>query len=67
VLTRAGRARSELPAELLVCWNDRKYCPYAYRIEFAKDGSAAHYAILHDLKANSVVTVELEKVTAPTT
>lgn len=38
------------------------YYPYAYKLTFDSTSKAVHTAILHDLNANSIIEVPLERV-----
>lgn len=51
-----------VPERLLVTVDGIKYYPEAYELGFNRDGSVRHTAIVHDLKANSILSVPLEKV-----
>ena len=52
---------SRPPQELLVTYDGSTYYPFYFEMRFKKGG---HYdvAVLHDLKANSIVHVPLEDV-----
>ena len=52
----------DVPERLQVLYDGIKYYPYAYELSFFPDGSVRHIAVLHDLKANSIHSVPLEKV-----
>lgn len=54
--------KQNVPDELKVIHNGIEYYPTAYELSFDK-GQPVHTAILHDLKANSIVNVDLERVT----
>lgn len=51
-----------VPERLLVTVDGIKYYPEAYELGFNPDGSVRHIAIVHDLKANSILSAPLEKV-----
>lgn len=51
-----------LPSDCLVEYDGITYYPQTYQLSFSK-GEAVHTAILHDLKANSVMRCPLNKVT----
>ena len=50
-----------LPNELFVSVEGKFYHPLKYTLGF-ENGTPVHIAVLHDLKANSIIEVELEKV-----
>ena len=50
-----------IPSDCLVEYDGVTYYPQSYQLSFDK-GEAIHTAILHDLKANSVMRCPLEKV-----
>ena len=54
--------KENVPNELMVVYNGIKYYPVAYELSFDK-GQPVHTAILHDLKANSIMNADLGKVT----
>lgn len=51
-----------VPEKLRVTVDGIEYYPEAYELGFNPDGSVRHTAIVHDLKANSILSVPLEKV-----
>lgn len=51
-----------VPERLLVTVDGIKYYPEAYELGFNRDGSVRHIAIVHDLKANAILSAPLEKV-----
>lgn len=53
--------KENVPDELKVIHNGIEYYPTAYELSFDK-GQPVHTAILHDLKANSIMNANLEKV-----
>lgn len=53
--------KTEIPPELTVLYEGIQFYPIAYEMSF-KDGISQHTAILHDMKAHSIVKVDLEKV-----
>ena len=55
--------KQNVPDELMVVYNEIKYYPVAYELSFDDKGNVKHTAILHDLKANSIMNVDLGKVT----
>lgn len=50
-----------IPDDCLVEYDGITYYPQAYELSFIK-GTTVHSAILHDLKANSVMRCPLESV-----
>ena len=54
--------KENVPDELTVVYNDIKYYPVAYELSFDDKGNIRHTAILHDLKANSIINADLRKV-----
>lgn len=54
--------KSNVPDMLQVKYNGVNYYPIGYAIKFRDDGSMMHVGILHDLKANTTIDVELDKV-----
>ena len=52
---------SKLPDECIVEYDGTAYYPHGYQLSF-NDGQAIHIAILHDLKAHSVMSCPLDKV-----
>lgn len=53
--------KQNVPDELLVKVNNIIYYPLKFEMSFKK-GETQNIAILHDLKSNSIVSVNLEKV-----
>lgn len=53
--------KENVPDELKVIHNGIEYYPTAYELSFDK-GQPVHTAILHDLKANSIMNADLRKV-----
>ncbi len=51
-----------IPADCLVEYDGITYYPQAYELSFDK-GETRHVAVLHDLKANSVMRCCLDAVT----
>lgn len=51
-----------VPERLIVTVDGIKYYPEAYELRFNLDGSVCHIAIVHDLKANGISHVPLERV-----
>ena len=54
--------KENVPDELMVVYNGIKYYPVAYELSFDDKGNVRHTAILHDLKANSIINADLRKV-----
>lgn len=46
----------------IVFHDNKPYYPQSYMLSFDKRGNSIHTAILHDLKANSIIYVKLENV-----
>lgn len=63
VLPKGIGGVKQTPPELHLKYNDMTFYPVGYKLTFAKDGKPSHTAILHDLKANSIVECDLLKVT----
>ncbi len=55
--------KENVPDELKVVYNGDEYYPVAYELSFDDKGNVRHTAILHDLKANSIMNADLVKVT----
>ena len=56
-----GGVPKRIPNDLLVVYKKSKYFPFYYEMKF-KNGEYYEIAVLHDLKANSVLHVPLEKI-----
>ena len=54
--------KENVPKELRVVFNNIEYYPFGYTICFDQSGIPIHCAILHDLRANSIMSAPLEKV-----
>lgn len=54
--------KENVPDDLKVIYNGIIYYPVAYELSF-NNGKTQHTAILHDLKANSITSADLEAVT----
>lgn len=54
--------KENVPNELMVVWSGIKYYPVAYELSFDDKGNVRHTAILHDLKANSTLNVNLQDI-----
>ena len=50
-----------IPEDLLVCCDGIKYIPFGYEMKFSK-GQPMNYAVLKDIKANSVTYAPLQLV-----
>ena len=58
-----GGIKQNVPEELCVFYKNQKYYPHAYMMAFDEaDGEPLHIAILHDMDANSIRHVDLQKV-----
>lgn len=53
--------KAQIPPELTVSYNGIQFYPTGYEMTF-KQGVSQHTAILHDMKAHSVIYADLEKV-----
>ena len=53
--------KENVPNELKVIHNGIEYYPVSYKLSF-DNGKPTHTAILHDLKANSITSADLERV-----
>ena len=53
--------KENVPDELKVIHNGIEYYPVSYKLSF-DNGKPTHTAILHDLKANSIMNADLQKV-----
>ena len=54
--------RKRVTDDLQVVYEGADYYPQAYQLSFDSTGNVLHTAILHDLKANSVVCCRLDSV-----
>ena len=61
VYKKIGGVITNLPDELKVRYKEITYYPVEYILSFKND-NPMHTAVLHDLKANSIIHAELEKV-----
>ena len=50
------------PSSLWVKCQETAFYPVGYKLTYTKEGKPLHTAILHDLKANSVIEYDLSKV-----
>ena len=62
VLPRGIKDIRKPPHSLWVRYDNIAYYPLGYMLTFDKCGQPIHTAILHDLKANSVLNCDLSKV-----
>ena len=53
--------KTAIPPELTVLYEGIQFYPIGYEITF-KQGISQHTAILHDMRANSIINVDLQKV-----
>ena len=51
-----------VPPELHLKYKGVTFYPIGYKLTFTKDGKPSHTAILHDIKANSILECDLLKV-----
>jgi hypothetical protein len=54
--------KEKVPEDLKVVYDGVTYYPMSLEISFDKDGKVINTAILHSLKANSIVGAELKEV-----
>lgn len=54
--------KQNVPDKLKVIYQNVQYYPVAYTISFDKQGNTQHIATLHDLKVNSIIECNLERV-----
>ena len=57
----AGGVKDIMPS-LCVKYTNLAFYPAGYKLTYSKDGKPLHTAILHDLKANSIIECDLLKV-----
>ena len=50
------------PPELHLKYKGMTFYPVGYKLTFTKEGKPAHTAILHDLKANSILECDLLRI-----
>ena len=62
VLPKVAGVVSDVPKELTVLWKGTKYYPVGYEVFFGNDGRVVQSAIIHDMKANSVIRARFEDV-----
>ena len=53
----------KVPPNLCLKYNEMTFYPVGYKLTFTAGGKPSHTAILHDLKANSILECDLLKVT----
>ena len=53
--------KTAIPPELTVLYEEIQFYPVGYEMTY-KQGISQHTAILHDMKANNIVKVKLERV-----
>lgn len=53
--------KTEIPPELTVLYEGIQFYPIGYEMTF-KQGISQHTAILHDMKANNIIKVNLERI-----
>lgn len=59
---KKGDLRINLPNDYKVMFRGITYYPQSYEMSFDVDGNPINLAVLHDLKANSIVRCLLEQV-----
>lgn len=62
MLPRGVCDAKEAPPKLQVKFNGVAFYPIGYKLTYTKYGKPSHTAILHDLKANSILECDLLKV-----
>ena len=62
VLPKTAGIVVDVPHEFRVTWNGMEYYPVGYELFFGNDGRTIQSAVLHDMKANSVVRVDFAEV-----
>lgn len=62
VLPRGAGCTKNTPPSLWVKCQDIAFYPVGYKLTYTNDGKPSHTAILHDLKAHSIVECDLSKV-----
>ena len=67
VLPKIAGIAVDVPHELRVTWNGADYYPVGYELFFGSDGRTIQSAVLHDMKANSVVRVDFAEVSVSKT
>jgi hypothetical protein len=50
------------PKSVVVWFDGIGYYPIEYRLGFDGEGKSVHRAVLHDMKANSIINCSLEEV-----
>ena len=55
--------KENVPDELKVIYNGIAYYPVSYELSFDDKGNVRHTVILQDLKANSITSADLGRVT----
>lgn len=54
--------KKNVPLDLTVTYDNKKYYPVGYKITFDLKGNPHHTAILHDLYSNSITECDLGRV-----
>lgn len=62
VLKEERHTKQDVPQEEQICVNGVMYYPEAYRMSFNRQGEPVHTAILHDLKADAIIGIDLSKI-----
>lgn len=62
VLPNGSGGIKDTPPSLWLKCQDIAFYPVGYKLTYTKEGKPLHTAILHDLKANSIVECDLSKV-----
>ena len=56
------RIKLEVPDHLRVVYDGKEFYPVKYELEFQKDGTVIHTAVIHELGTNAWHYVPLDKV-----
>lgn len=62
VLPNGAGGMKDTPPEYRVNFKGMPFYPIGYKLTYTNKGKLIHTAILHDLKANSIMECELSKV-----
>jgi hypothetical protein len=62
MLPKGSGGMKQVPPELCLKYKDMTFYPVGYTLTFTDKGKPSHTAILHDLKANSILECDLLKV-----
>ena len=62
VLPNGSGGIKDTPSSLWLKCQNAAFYPVGYKLTYTKEGKPLHTAILHDLKANSIIECDLSKV-----